>query len=664
LVQLLMTPPTVGEACVTLVSASTSTDQCLAACEPASRDPRQLREKRVVCFAQAWWLWSYSRTPTHDTGRFGFCDLVVRGLSRTAVTGDLLTEASHEPLASCDAAFSCLLRLGGQSGTNEIGAVHCRNVVNGETLSISRLIELAGDLGLKAEHAQLDWLRLQALGSSRPLLALLKNTNVVVLTVGGRGGVSEVAVWDPLNPFGEILFVLREDFERAWTGHTLIVTTSPSNGAEMSPSLDFCWFTSAGLELLGKTSARGQNPKPPVQKREKTGARRKPRARRTPRQTDRAIALAARGELDLVRIELANEQMLPDPRRDAQPSTPVLSRPAAERSLSSLVRFCTAAGGILAAAGIGTLLLQNSATGPVTAATTLAKEVWTVAPEGAWSPDRRIASIPRPGTTPILASPSATPADGHSFAAPPATPADGHSFAAPPATPADGHSFAAPPATPADGHSFAAPPATPADGHSFAAPPATPADGHSFAAPPATPADGHSFAAPAATPADGHSFAAPPAASADGHSLTRPPATPSLAAVPTALADRPDVAAPSSKPGLAMPATTPDAESAAPHPTAGSRLSAVDMEALLARGDTLLSVGDVVSARLFYERAVDAGGGLAAIRLGETFDPLFLDRAHLHGVRGDPGAALLWYRRARDLGASDAEVLLKALEAK
>ena len=586
MVQLLMTPPTVGEACVTLVSASTSTDQCLAACEPASRDPRQLREKRVVCFAQAWWLWSYSRTPTHDTGRFGFCDLVVRGLSITAVTGDLLTEASHEPLASCDAAFSCLLRLGGQSGTNEIGAVHCRNVVNGETLSISRLIELAGDLGLKAEHAQLDWLRLQALGSSRPLLALLKNTNVVVLTVGGRGGVSEVAVWDPLNPFGEILFMLREDFERAWTGHTLIVTTSPSNGAEMSPSLDFCWFTSAGLELLGKTSARGQNPKPPVQKREKTGARRKPRARRTPRQTDRAIALAARGELDLVRIELANEQMLPDPRRDAQPSTPVLSRPAAERSLSSLVRFCTAAGGILAAAGIGTLLLQNSATGPVTAATTLAKEVWTVAPEGAWSPDRRIASIPRPGTTPILASPSATPADGHSFAAPPAT------------------------------------------------------------------------------PADGHSFAAPPAASADGHSLTRPPATPSLAAVPTALADRPDVAAPSSKPGLAMPATTPDAESAAPHPTAGSRLSAVDMEALLARGDTLLSVGDVVSARLFYERAVDAGGGLAAIRLGETFDPLFLDRAHLHGVRGDPGAALLWYRRARDLGASDAEVLLKALEAK
>jgi hypothetical protein len=530
--------------------------------------------------------------PTHDTGRFGFCDLVVRGLSGTIVTGDFLTEGSQEPLASCDAAFSCLLQLGGQSGVNEIGAGHCRNVVNGETLSISRLIELAGDLGLKAEHARLDWQRLQALGFSHPLLVLLKNTNVIVLTGGGRGGASEVAVWDPLNPFGETLFVPREDFERAWTGHALIIITSPANGAGTSPSLDFCWFTSAGLELLGKTSARGQNPKPPVQKRDKAGTRTKPKARRTPRQTDRAIALAARGELDLARVELANEQMPPDPADGAQPSTPALSRPAAERSLSPLVRFCIAAGGILAAAGIGTLLLRNSATGPATAAITLAKEVWAVAPESASSTDRHIASIPRTGSAPILAAPPATPADGSSLAASPATRSDGGSLAAPPAE-------------------------------------------SDVAAPSAEPT------APAVEPA-----------------------APSLAAVPIAPPDEPDVAAPSAEPGLATPATAPDAKTAAPPPTAGSRLSAEDTEALLARGDTLLSVGDVASARLFYERAVDAGGGLAAIRLGETFDPLFLDRVHLHGVRGDPGAALFWYRRARDLGASDAEVLLKALEAK
>jgi TPR repeat protein len=93
-------------------------------------------------------------------------------------------------------------------------------------------------------------------------------------------------------------------------------------------------------------------------------------------------------------------------------------------------------------------------------------------------------------------------------------------------------------------------------------------------------------------------------------------------------------------------------------------LSTEDREALLARGDTLLSVGDVASARLFYERAVDAGDGFAAIRLGETFDPRFLDRIRLRSVRGDSAAAVLWYRRARDLGATEAGVLLKALEAK
>jgi TPR repeat protein len=93
-------------------------------------------------------------------------------------------------------------------------------------------------------------------------------------------------------------------------------------------------------------------------------------------------------------------------------------------------------------------------------------------------------------------------------------------------------------------------------------------------------------------------------------------------------------------------------------------LSAEEAAALLARGDTLLSIGDVTSARLFYERAADGGAGLAAIRLGETYDPVFLDRVHLRGVRADPGAALSWYRRARDLGASEAEVLLRAVETK
>jgi len=135
------------------------------------------------------------------------------------------------------------------------------------------------------------------------------------------------------------------------------------------------------------------------------------------------------------------------------------------------------------------------------------------------------------------------------------------------------------------------------------------------------------------------------------------PALPSPAAAPGAPYVEP------APPGSATAAGAPHTKSVAPAAsTNGSRLSAEEMAALLARGDKLLSGGDVASARLFYERAAGAGGGLAATRLGETFDPLFLDRIHLSGVRGDPTAASFWYHRAHDLGATDAEVLLKALE--
>ena len=67
-------------------------------------------------------------------------------------------------------------------------------------------------------------------------------------------------------------------------------------------------------------------------------------------------------------------------------------------------------------------------------------------------------------------------------------------------------------------------------------------------------------------------------------------------------------------------------------------------------------------ARLFYERAAEAGDGEAALRLGESYDPAFLARAHLSGVRGDALAAARWYRRAHVLGTIEAETLLRTIE--
>lgn len=79
--------------------------------------------------------------------------------------------------------------------------------------------------------------------------------------------------------------------------------------------------------------------------------------------------------------------------------------------------------------------------------------------------------------------------------------------------------------------------------------------------------------------------------------------------------------------------------------------------AALARGDERMRSGDVVTARLFYEKAADAGNAHGALMMGATFDPKFLASIGVYGLRGDEKAALAWYRRAGDLGDPEAAKL-------
>jgi hypothetical protein len=144
--------------------------------------------------------------------------------------------------------------------------------------------------------------------------------------------------------------------------------------------------------------------------------------------------------------------------------------------------------------------------------------------------------------------------------------------------------------------------------------------------------------------------AAPTEAPETTVSTEMPPVASPTGAAPTATAVSPT--------GKQAPKPT---TSAPRPPPAQSRLPAAEIAALLARGDTLFAQGDVSSARLFYERAADAGDGRAALRLGNTFDPAFLGFAHLR-VPGDSAMAVSWYGRARELGAAEAEILLKRLE--
>jgi hypothetical protein len=108
---------------------------------------------------------------------------------------------------------------------------------------------------------------------------------------------------------------------------------------------------------------------------------------------------------------------------------------------------------------------------------------------------------------------------------------------------------------------------------------------------------------------------------------------------------------------------TPQSSSVAAVPAAAQVLSTGQITELLTRGDTFLHAGDLTSARLFYERAADAGDREAAMRMGATFDPAFLDRVGLH-ARGDAAKALSWYRHALDLAAPKTDRQAQSSQAK
>jgi hypothetical protein len=89
----------------------------------------------------------------------------------------------------------------------------------------------------------------------------------------------------------------------------------------------------------------------------------------------------------------------------------------------------------------------------------------------------------------------------------------------------------------------------------------------------------------------------------------------------------------------------------------------LNVTVLVTRGDTSLLSGDITSARLYYERAALAQNATGALRLAESYDPNFLTKARLVWARSDVSLAVQWYRRARALGAREAEAPLRALSA-
>ncbi|HKD58751.1 MAG TPA: hypothetical protein VKD45_14650 [Hyphomicrobiaceae bacterium] len=102
-------------------------------------------------------------------------------------------------------------------------------------------------------------------------------------------------------------------------------------------------------------------------------------------------------------------------------------------------------------------------------------------------------------------------------------------------------------------------------------------------------------------------------------------------------------------------------------PQPGIQMAPQDRERalrLVKKGDEQLAEGNISAARLFYERAADAGLAQGAMALAGTFDATELAQLGVRGIPPDPKQARRWYERAQQLGASDAEERLRRIGTK
>ena len=92
------------------------------------------------------------------------------------------------------------------------------------------------------------------------------------------------------------------------------------------------------------------------------------------------------------------------------------------------------------------------------------------------------------------------------------------------------------------------------------------------------------------------------------------------------------------------------------------RIDAAEIALLLKNGAELMVNGDIVAARLMFQRAAEAGDARAAFALAETFDPSVLVKLGTKGaIKADIAMAQQWYAKAKDLGSTAAPERLTRL---
>ena len=102
------------------------------------------------------------------------------------------------------------------------------------------------------------------------------------------------------------------------------------------------------------------------------------------------------------------------------------------------------------------------------------------------------------------------------------------------------------------------------------------------------------------------------------------------------------------------PVSTPEPPAAKAANIAKPPLSADELNALLNRSSGFLKNGDFAAARILLRRAAETGSAEAALVLGKTFDPLYLNEVGAMGIQPDIGQARQWYQKAVELGSEAA----------
>ena len=104
--------------------------------------------------------------------------------------------------------------------------------------------------------------------------------------------------------------------------------------------------------------------------------------------------------------------------------------------------------------------------------------------------------------------------------------------------------------------------------------------------------------------------------------------------------------------------------SGAQAPSSGKANRALDPEEikiLTKQGKQFAAAGDLVTARILFQRAAEAGDATAAIALGATYDPNVLAKLGVVGMVADVEKARSWYQKAESQGSAEATQRLHAL---